>query len=107
MNLTNLRRIAERFETTGTLGVQPGRGRKGIKQEQVEGLLEKHCVSRTCSRDHSRLTGAIKNSSEIYFSCRAHFQGVGVLKQGQTAVERRIFSKRANGAARPCKPRLE
>ena len=25
-----------RFERTGTLGVQPGRGRKRIKQEQVE-----------------------------------------------------------------------
>ncbi|GFT05015.1 hypothetical protein NPIL_342081, partial [Nephila pilipes] len=36
MSTTNLRKMIERFESTRTVKLNTGRGRKGIKQQQVE-----------------------------------------------------------------------
>lgn len=68
MTITNLRRMVERFETTGTLGVQPGRGRKGIKQEQMEEVATAVMDQAIANKQGTSSARAISRQTDIPFS---------------------------------------
>ena len=68
MTITNLRKMIERFETTGTLGVQSGRGRKRIKQEQIKEVATAVVDQATANTQGNSSARSISKQTDIPFS---------------------------------------